>query len=83
MVFVAVATSRQLVYSTVFHQVGELFGFKHYGTLLGLANVVVSGLSLVQAPLVGWAESAGNYFGPNLILLLATLPLFVIIYGTN
>ena len=29
-VFLSVATSRQLVYSTVFHQTGELFGFRNY-----------------------------------------------------
>jgi len=29
-VFLSVATSRQLVYSTVFHQTGELLGFRNY-----------------------------------------------------
>jgi hypothetical protein len=40
-VFPFVATSRQLVYSTVFSQIGEVFGFANYGMLLGL----ISGLS--------------------------------------
>lgn len=82
-VFVAVATSRQLVYSTVFHQTGELFGFKNYGVLLGLVNVVVSGVSLIQGRLVEWGESQSSYFGPNAILLAVTLPLFVIVYWTT
>jgi MFS family permease len=81
-VFTSVATSRQLVYSTVFHQTGELFGFRNYGVLLGLTNVVVSAVSLVQGPLVEWAESAGNYLGPNVVLLGLTLPLFALVYGT-
>jgi MFS family permease len=80
-VFVSVAISRQLVYSTVFHQTGELFGFTHYGVLLGLTNLVVSGVSLVQGPLVEWAEARRNYFGPNVVLLIATLPLFGVVYG--
>uniref|UniRef100_A0A7S2YIJ1 Uncharacterized protein n=1 Tax=Entomoneis paludosa TaxID=265537 RepID=A0A7S2YIJ1_9STRA len=82
-VFVAVATSRQLVYSTVFHQTGELFGFKNYGVLLGLINIVVSGVSLLQGPLVQWAESVQDYFYPNVVLLALTLPLFVIVYWTT
>jgi hypothetical protein len=81
-VFTSVATSRQLVYSTVFHQVGELFGFCNYGVLLGLTNIVVSAMSLIQGPLVAWSEREGNYFGANLVLLLLTLPLFCLVYGT-
>jgi hypothetical protein len=80
-VFTSVATSRQLVYSTVFHQTGELFGFRNYGVLLGLTNVVVSAMSLVQGPLVRWSEAVGDYFGANLVLLLLTLPLFGLVYG--
>lgn len=82
-VFVSVATSRQLVYSTVFHQTGELFGFKNYGVLLGLINIVVSGVSLIQGPLVVWGESRASYFGPNVVLLLVTLPLFAIVHWTT
>lgn len=78
-VFSAVATSRQLVYSTVFHQTGELFGFKNYGIVLGLTNIIVSVASLAQGPLVEWAEANENYFGANLTLLLATMPLFVLV----
>jgi hypothetical protein len=83
-VFTSVAVSRQLIYSTVFHQTGELFGFQNYGVLLGLANCVVSLVSLTaQGPLVAWAESMGsNYFGPNLVLVLATVPLFGVVYWT-
>lgn len=79
-VFTAVATSRQLVYSTVFHQTGELFGFQNYGILLGLTNIIVSAASLVQGPLVDWAESTGSYFGANVVLLVSTIPLFGIVY---
>mmetsp|Transcript_21058 Transcript_21058/g.43015 ORF Transcript_21058/g.43015 Transcript_21058/m.43015 type:complete len:491 (-) Transcript_21058:31-1503(-) len=81
-VFTSVATLRQFVYSTVFHQTGELFGFKNYGVILGLTNVVVSAVSLVQGPLVEWAESKHNYFWANVTMLLMTLPLFVIVYWT-
>lgn len=80
-VFTAVATSRQLVYSTVFHQTSVLFGFRNYGVLLGLTNVVVSALSLVQGPLVEWSEARGSYFGANLVLLVATFPLFCLVHG--
>lgn len=79
-VFSSVATSRQLVYSTVFHQTGEIFGFRNYGVILGLINIIVSGVSLVQGPLVAWAERAEDYTGANAVLLLATLPLFGIVY---
>jgi len=77
--FVSVATSRQLVYSTVFHQIGELFGFTNYGVLLGLTNVCVSTFSTVQTPLVSWSEESGSYYQANMVLVLATLPLFVIV----
>ena len=82
LVFTSVATSRQVVYSAVFHQTGELFGFKNYGVLLGLINVVVSSFSLVQGPMVEWSEGRHSYFGANLLLLVATIPLFVIVYFT-
>ena len=83
-VFPAVATSRQLVYSTVFHQTGELFGFENYGVLLGLCNIVVSAVSMCQGPLVEWAQYARyGYLGPNLALFAMTLPLFIIVYGTK
>jgi hypothetical protein len=83
-VFVSVAISRQMVYSTVFHQTGELFGFANYGVLIGLTNVVASIMSLIQGPLVEWAQrNGGDYFGPNCVLLAATLPLFFIVYGTR
>lgn len=81
-VFPAVATSRQLVYSTVFHQTGELFGFLNYGVILGLINVLVSAMSLVQGPLVEWSEGLGDYFSANILLLLLTVPLFCLVYGT-
>lgn len=79
-VFSSVAMSRQLVYSTVFHQTGEIFGFKNYGILLGLTNIIVSSASLVQGPLVESAEAKEDYFGANMILLLATLPLFGLVF---
>ena len=82
-VFTSVAVSRQLVYSTVFHQTGELFGYANYGVLLGLTNIMVSVVSLSQGPLVKWAEAANSYFGADLVLLLITLPLFVVVYYTS
>jgi hypothetical protein len=79
-VFPFVATSRQLVYSTVFSQIGEVFGFANYGMLLGLINISVSAFSTVQNPLVDWAETVGTYCPANFILLVVTLPLFGIAY---
>ena len=61
----------------------ELFGFRNYGVLLGLINVVVSGVSLVQGLLVAWGESQSSYLGPNLVLLVATFPLFFIVLWTT
>jgi MFS family permease len=75
-VFPAVATSRQMVYSTIFHQIGVTFGFANYGVLLGLTNILVSAFSLIQNPLVNWSEIQGDYTSANTILLLMTLPLF-------
>jgi MFS family permease len=83
LVFPSVATSRQLVFSTLFHQVGELFGFANYGTLLGLINLCVSGLSAVQTPLVSWSEMVGSYTGSNTILWLATIPLLVFVFWAD
>mmetsp|Transcript_8990 Transcript_8990/g.22687 ORF Transcript_8990/g.22687 Transcript_8990/m.22687 type:complete len:608 (+) Transcript_8990:436-2259(+) len=74
-VFPSVACGRQLVYSTLFHQVGATFGFANYGVLLGLINVIVSFLTMVQTPLVNWSEQAGSYYWANLILLTITFPL--------
>lgn len=82
-VFAPVATSRQLVYSTVFHQTGELFGFSNYGVMLGLINVMVSAVSLLQNPLVDWAESSGGYYGANCVLLAFTVPLVPLAFFTS
>ena len=76
--FPLVATSRQLVYSTVFHQIAALFGFSHYGILLGLTNLLVSLLGLVQYLLAKWAESTGSYLGANCALLALSLPPFAV-----
>jgi MFS family permease len=75
-VFPSVATSRQLVYSTVFHQIGQLFGFSNYGVLLGLTNVCVSAFSIIQTPLVDWSETVDSYMWSNAVLWLLTVPLF-------
>lgn len=82
-IFPLVATSRQLVYSTVFHQIGSLFGFSNYGVLLGLTNIVVSGISCIQTPMVSWAVSVGSFVGPNLLLFLLTIPLFGVVLWTK
>lgn len=82
-VFAPVATSRQLVYSTVFHQTGELFGFSNYGVMLGLVNVIVSAVSLLQGPLVEWAEASRTYYGPNAVLLACTFPLILLALFTR
>ena len=74
--FPLVAISRQLVYSTVFHEIAEVFGFANFGLLLGTTNVVVSIIGFAQFSLVGWAAAAGSYRGANIALVLATLPFF-------
>jgi hypothetical protein len=75
-VFPVIATSRQMVYSTIFHQIGVTFGFANYGVLLGLTNILVSAFSIIQNPLVTWSENLGDYKSANTVLLLMTLPLF-------
>lgn len=82
-VFPSIATSRQLIYSTVFHQIGQVFGFSNYGVLLGLTNLCVSGFSSLQTPLVSWSEKLGSYFGANLLLWLVTVPLFGIVLWSD
>lgn len=98
-VFPAVATSRQLVYSTLFHTIGRVFGYANYGVLLGLTNAIASLFQSLQTPMVKWSEnnmdttttttttidindtqsssSYGNHGRSNLLLWLATIPLFV------
>lgn len=46
-----------------------------------MTNVVVSAVSLVQGPLVAWSERNQDYFGANLVLLIATFPLFCLVFG--
>jgi MFS family permease len=82
-VFPSVACSRQLVYSTLFHQVGAIFGFANYGVLLGLINVTVSACTTIQTPLVNWSESIGSYYWANLLLLMVTVPLFFSVLYSN
>lgn len=77
-VFPAVATSRQMVYSTVFHQIGAVFGFANYGILLGSTNILVSTVSAIQNPLVNLSENLGDYTTANAVLLLLTVPLFFV-----
>mmetsp|Transcript_4301 Transcript_4301/g.6775 ORF Transcript_4301/g.6775 Transcript_4301/m.6775 type:complete len:520 (+) Transcript_4301:186-1745(+) len=76
-VFPAVATSRQLVYSTLFHTIGQVFGFANYGVLLGLTNAIASLFQTLQTPMVNWSETLDDYFWSNFILWVAVVPLFV------
>lgn len=82
-VFPAVATSRQMVYSTVFHQIGAVFGFSNYGVLLGITNILVSSFSMLQNPLVNWSEQLQDYTAANSVLLALTLPLFFVGFWAN
>jgi len=82
-VFPAIATSRQMVYSTVFHQVGAVFGFSNYGVLLGITNILVSSFSMLQNPLVNWSEHLQDYTAANSVLLVLTLPLLFVPFWTN
>lgn len=74
-IFPAVATSRQLVYSTLFHTIGQVFGFANYGVLLGLTNAIASIFQTLQTPMVDWSENQDSYFWSNWVLLVATIPL--------
>jgi hypothetical protein len=76
-IFPAVATSRQLVYSTLFHTIGQVFGFANYGVLLGLTNAIASLFQTLQTPMVDWSETVDSYFWSNWMLWIATVPLFV------
>lgn len=76
-IFPAVATSRQLVYSTLFHTIGQVFGFANYGVLLGLTNAIASLFQTLQTPMVDWSETVDSYFWGNFALWVATVPLFV------
>lgn len=76
-IFPAVATSRQLVYSTLFHTIGQVFGFANYGVLLGLTNAIASLFQTLQTPMVEWSETVDSYFWGNFALWVATAPLFV------
>jgi hypothetical protein len=76
-IFPAVATSRQLVYSTLFHTIGQVFGFANYGVLLGLTNAIASLFQTLQTPMVHWSETVDSYFATNFVLWVATVPLFV------
>lgn len=76
-VFPAVATSRQLVYSTLFHTIGQVFGFANYGVLLGLTNAIASVFQTMQTPMVEWSEKVDSYFWSNWVLLAGTVPLLV------
>ncbi|KAL3911692.1 MAG: hypothetical protein SGILL_007182 [Bacillariaceae sp.] len=76
-IFPAVATSRQLVYSTLFHTIGQIFGFANYGVLLGLTNAIASLFQTLQTPMVDWSENVDSYFWSNWVLWVATVPLFI------
>lgn len=82
-VFPSVACSRQLVYSTLFHQVGASFGFANYGVLLGIINMMVSLFSTVQTPFVEMSENHGSYYWANLLLWVVTFPFFFTVLFTN
>mmetsp|Transcript_22259 Transcript_22259/g.46893 ORF Transcript_22259/g.46893 Transcript_22259/m.46893 type:complete len:493 (-) Transcript_22259:3099-4577(-) len=81
-VFPSVACSLQLVYSTLFHQVGDSFGFASYGVSLGLINVTVSAFSAVQTPFAKLAENQESYYWANL-LWAATFPFFFTVLFCN
>jgi len=49
--FICYAIGRLLVYAVYFSKVGKTFGFKNYGTLVGIGLVTSAMLSLLQYPL--------------------------------
>jgi len=76
--FMAVAVSRQFVYSTVFALTGNLFGFRHYGKHIGVINFVVAIIGVIQYPLISMTNryADGDYIWANLFFIILTLPLF-------
>eukprot|EP00529_Nitzschia_sp_RCC80_P015746 CAMPEP_0113496922 /NCGR_PEP_ID=MMETSP0014_2-20120614/30367_1 /TAXON_ID=2857 /ORGANISM="Nitzschia sp." /LENGTH=698 /DNA_ID=CAMNT_0000390851 /DNA_START=460 /DNA_END=2556 /DNA_ORIENTATION=+ /assembly_acc=CAM_ASM_000159 len=81
-VFPSVATSRQLVYSTLFHTIAKVFGFSNYGVLLGLTNAIASLFQTLQTPMVDWSENEDSYWNSNLVLWASTVPLlFTVLYS--
>mmetsp|Transcript_3385 Transcript_3385/g.8038 ORF Transcript_3385/g.8038 Transcript_3385/m.8038 type:complete len:315 (-) Transcript_3385:519-1463(-) len=81
-VFPSVATSRQLVYSTLFHTIAKVFGFSNYGVLLGLTNAIASLFQTLQTPMVNWSENEDSYWNSNLVLWASTIPLlFTVLYS--
>lgn len=74
--FPLVALSRQLVYSIVFHCIAELFGFLHFGQILGIINLAVGLLGCLQYPIVSLAEGVNSFSICDYILGLLSLPLF-------
>lgn len=75
--FPLVAISRQLVYSGIFYQIANNFGFEHFGKLLGTVNVAVAIISLAQSLLIEWVRLSGSYGLPNLALVLIVVPLLL------
>jgi len=76
--FPLVALSRQLVYGCVFFTISKVFGYKHFGVTLGVANIAVSFIGLIQYPVALAAENAGTWKVVNAILACIGIPLFAI-----
>jgi len=76
--FLLVAISRQFVYSVVFAKLQLWFGWKHYGTILGISNVVVAAFGTGQYLLV-WLHTQYDWsFGSlHFIGMVMVCPLIV------
>jgi len=62
--FICYAIGRLLVYAVYFSKVGKTFGFKNYGTLVGIGLVTSAMLSLLQYPFISceYRISAGSQY---------------------
>ena len=76
--FPLVALSRQLVYGCVFFTISKVFGYKHFGVTLGVANLAVSVVGLLQYPVALAAGSVNEWTVANTVLALIGVPLFTV-----
>ena len=71
---------RMILFSILLSYTSSTFGFKNFGFILGLLQLIASALSVIVYPIISAVESHldGNFFWVNLAFLAAMMPLWVI-----
>ncbi|EKX40029.1 hypothetical protein GUITHDRAFT_164760 [Guillardia theta CCMP2712] len=71
---------RMILFSILLSYTSYTFGFKNFGFILGLLQLIASALSVIVYPIISAVESHldGNFFWVNLAFLAAMMPLWVI-----